>query len=113
MAILSREELNKRIKERIGEDTSDEAIQLIEDINDTYDSLNKGNGANDDGEDWKSRYEENDKMWRQKYRDRFFEPVPNSKDPTNPEPEEIKTDEEKKAETVTINDLFSSADKKE
>ena len=35
MAVLSREQMLERIKQRIGEDTSDEALKLIEDISDT------------------------------------------------------------------------------
>ena len=39
MAVRSKDEILATIKDRIGEDTSDEAIALIEDINDTYDDL--------------------------------------------------------------------------
>lgn len=66
MAVRKKDELLSAIRARLGEDTSDEAISLIEDFHDTlndYDSRV--------GEDWKSKYEENDKTWRQKYRDRF------------------------------------------
>lgn len=111
MAILSREDFFSKLQARIGQDTSDEAIQLLEDMTDTYNDLvNKG--SNSDTEDWKARYEENDKMWREKYRDRFFsgstdaEPLP---EPPVPE----KSEEETRAETITVNDLFTTADKKE
>ena len=61
------EELLAMIKGVIGEDTSDESLQLIEDVSDTindYEDRAK--------EDWKAKYEANDKTWREKYRDRFF-----------------------------------------
>lgn len=67
MAVVTKEQLLEAVKLTLGENTSDDAIKLIEDITDTianYESLNK--------EDWKTRYEENDKLWRQRYRDRFY-----------------------------------------
>lgn len=66
-ALTTKEAFMTRIRERIGDDTSDEAIQFIEDMTDTYDELEKN-----EGEDWKKRYEENDKQWREKYTSRFY-----------------------------------------
>ena len=69
MAIKSKDELLEALRARIGEDNSDEAIALIEDFVDTYDDLeNKSKG---DGTDWKQKYEDNDKEWREKYISRF------------------------------------------
>lgn len=70
MAIRTRDELLDAVRARIGDDTSDEAIAFIEDIQDTLN--NYENNANNDGTDWKKKYEDNDKEWRTKYRDRFF-----------------------------------------
>lgn len=70
MAIKSKEEILEQINARIGEDNSDEAIAIIEDITDTLDDFETR--ANGDGVDWKTRYEENDKEWRNKYKERFF-----------------------------------------
>lgn len=70
MAVRTKDEIMASIKERIGDDQSDEAISLVEDISDTIDNMQSK--ANGDGIDWKNRYEENDANWRQKYRDRFF-----------------------------------------
>ena len=69
MAVMTREEIMNMIRERIGEDTSDSALAVIEDLTDTlddYDARIAGSG------DWQRRYEENDAAWRQRYRDRFF-----------------------------------------
>lgn len=60
----------EQIKSHLGEDTSDEALTLLEDITDTINDLDTK--AKGDGTDWKLKYEENDKQWRDKYRDRFF-----------------------------------------
>lgn len=66
MAVLSVEEFLNKIKDRTKDRTDDETLQFIEDATDTINSLNNAD------EDWKTKYEENDKMWREKYRDRFF-----------------------------------------
>ena len=85
MAIKSREELFTNIKRILGEDMGDEHIAFLEDFTDTYNDLEMK--AKGDGVDWRRKYEENDKLWKQKYTDRFFAPV--DKDP-DPEPETTK-----------------------
>lgn len=65
--IRSYEEIMDAVKTRLSDDTSDEALAFIEDISDT---LKAGN--NNEAEDLKKKLEENDKMWRKKYMDRFF-----------------------------------------
>lgn len=68
MAVKSKAEILEALKSRL-DDTSDETLALIEDVSDT---LNNAETENKDNTDWKTKYEENDKKWRQKYRDRFF-----------------------------------------
>ena len=41
MAMLDREKFFERIKERLGEDDSDEALSFLEDVTDTYDDLER------------------------------------------------------------------------
>ena len=50
--------------------------------------------ASGDGEDWKTKYEENDKEWRRKYTERFFSKGEDPEDPEDPEEEEPKTFED-------------------
>lgn len=69
MSVKSKEEILESIKTLIGENDSDESISFLEDVTDT---LNDYSERLSDSEDWKSKYEENDKKWREKYRDRFF-----------------------------------------
>lgn len=69
MAVLSRDDFMNRLKERIGDDTSDTAIAFLEDITDTYDDMNN---RLSDTTDWKAKYEQNDADWKAKYRERFF-----------------------------------------
>lgn len=69
MSVVNREELMNKLKARIGDDTSDEAIQLLEDVSDTltdYEEKVKG-----DGTDWKAESERIDKEWRERYIARF------------------------------------------
>ena len=66
--VLTRDDLIARIRERIGEGIEDADISLMEDIADTYDDLNTRAG---DQENWKEKYDELDRTWRQKYIDRF------------------------------------------
>lgn len=65
MAVLSKEKLLESVSELFKDDTSDEVLSFIEDITDTINSY-------DSGEDWKTKYEENDATWRQRYKERFF-----------------------------------------
>ena len=70
MAVLTREQLMEAVRTHVGDDTSDSALALIENINDTVNDYETR--ANGDGTDWKKKYEDNDKEWRTKYRERFF-----------------------------------------
>lgn len=65
MAKLSKDELIEKVKKYVGDRTDDETIEIIEDITDSIDSS--------DADEWKQKYEENDKMWRDKYVSRFFD----------------------------------------
>ena len=67
--VRTKEEILNSIKAKIGDSTEDADLALLEDLLDTYDDLT--NRVTQAG-DWKSKYEENDKAWKQKYRDRFF-----------------------------------------
>ena len=95
MAIRTRDEILNAIRAKIGDDTSDEAIALVEDVTDTMADME--NRANGDGENWRQRYEENDRQWREKYRDRFFSKTDDKDDD--------KDDDEKK-KPMSFDELF-------
>lgn len=88
MAILTREQLMESIRNRVGDDTSDEALAFIENVNDTIENM-----SSDKNTDWKAKYEENDAAWRQKYKDRFFNSSSEDKD------DDFEEDEKKKPMT--------------
>lgn len=67
--VRTKEELLDKIRVRVGDDAGDDVLELIEDISDTYDDLNKRAG---DSTDWEAKYNELDRSWRERYRDRFY-----------------------------------------
>lgn len=98
MAVRGRDEILAALRSRIGDDTSDDALSLIEDFSDTFNDYEARVG-----EDWKSKYEENDRTWRQKYRDRFFQTPSNDEGVTTRDSvvddnaEDLKTEGEEKS----------------
>lgn len=81
MAKLSKDELIEKVKKYVGDRTDDETIEIIEDISDSIDSS--------DADEWRQKFDENDKMWRNKYISRFLEKKEDELDtPTEHEEEE-------------------------
>lgn len=81
MAKLSKDELIEKVKKYVGDRTDDETIEIIEDISDSIDSS--------DADEWRQKFEKNDKMWRDKYISRFLEKNEDELDtPTEHEEEE-------------------------
>lgn len=70
MAVLGRDEFFERLDSHLTDSTSEEDIQWLEDMTDTYNDLEQR--ANGGGEDWEQRYYENDRKWKERYRHRFF-----------------------------------------
>ena len=90
MSVKNKDEILEAIKTRVGDNTDDETISLLEDVSDTLADLETRASAD---EHWKTKYEENDKLWRERYTNRFFskEPEPDPKLEPEPEPEVKKT----------------------
>lgn len=81
MAKLTKDELIEKVRKYVGDRTDDETIEIIEDISDSFDSS--------DADEWRQKFEENDKMWRDKYISRFLEKKEDELDtPTEHEEEE-------------------------
>lgn len=97
MAVKTREEILESFKTRLGENPDDDSIAFLEDITDTLDDFEKR--ANVDGKYWKSKYEENDANWRNKYTERFFSDEPEPEPEPKPEPKPDNTPR-------TFSDLF-------
>jgi hypothetical protein len=97
MAKLTKEQYLSKLQSLIGDDTSEEALQAIEDFTDTYSEMESA--ITNDGENWEQKFKENDEAWKKRYRDRFFEGQP-----AEEQKEEEQEEEEKE---ITIADLFS------
>lgn len=100
MAVLTKDEYFSRISDIVGADTSDSAIKFVEDLTDTYNDMERR--VIGDGEDWKKKYDELDKAWRERYRRRFFKPstiLETGEDEDDKEPEIT-------PETIKVDDLF-------
>lgn len=69
--IVTMDELLEQVNNVIGENTSDDSLSLIENVTDTFNDLST-KATNNDAEQWKNKYEENDKAWREKYKSRFM-----------------------------------------
>lgn len=91
MAKLSKDELIEKVKKYVGDRTDDETIEIIEDISDSIDSS--------DADEWRQKFEENDKMWRDKYISRFLEKKED-------EPDTPTEHEEEEKEYKSFEDLF-------
>ena len=98
MAILSKEDLMKAVKNLIGDKTDDETVAFVENLTDTLTDLE---GKSADTTDWKSKYEENDKAWKKKYMDRFFKG------------EDTKEEIERKSSKETLKDVENEEGKNE
>lgn len=101
MAVRTRDEILAAIRSRLGDDTSDDALAIIEDVDDTFKDYEVRTS-----DDWKSKYDELDADWRKRYRDRFFQ-TPEDKETT---PDDIVNDNEKdlieESETKSFDELF-------
>ena len=115
MAVVGKDDLLKRISDRIGEDNSDEAIALIEDFTDTVADYESRIGESGD---WKQKYDDNDAMWREKYRKRFMgesdtrDDVSHNADPTNVKGEQQKDVIDDTREDISFDDLFEEREGK-
>jgi hypothetical protein len=98
MAIKSKDEILEYLKGRMGESPDDESISFLEDVTDTISDFESKIA---DKEDWKTKYEENDKEWRKKYTERFFSGDPDGT--PDPDPE----DPPKTHEPMSFEDLFT------
>ena len=99
MAVVSKEDLLNRITAFIGEDKNDDMITLVEDVTDTFDDFDN---KTKDATNWKQKYEENDKNWREKYISRFKQGVI---------PEEQPVEDDDRPSPKTFEELFSVKEK--
>lgn len=97
---LSKEELLIKVKNYIGDDTSEEAVSLLEDVDDSMSDSNDGG--------WEQKYHELDESWKQKYIERFGSGEPENKKEDDSKEDESKEDDSE--EEKTFDELFEKGD---
>ena len=102
MAVRTRDEILAAIRSRLGDDTSDDALTIIEDIADTFKDYETRTG-----EDWKTKYEELDAQWRKRYRDRFFQKADNGETTPDDVKDDNKEDLTEESEVKDFDELFT------
>lgn len=100
MSVLNKEDFFSKIKARIGDDSSDDALSFIEDMTDTFNDLES---RTNDSENWKQKYDDLDKTWREKYRARFFDAGTTPEDVKDDQKDDVLDDAEEK----DFDDLFA------
>ena len=78
MPKLNKEEIIKKLSDYIGEDTSDGALSLLEDVTDTLEDSADVSKYVSEIEELKNKIEETDTMWREKYKARFTDYTPDT-----------------------------------
>lgn len=95
--VRTKEEIIDLVKQRIGENASDDDISFLEDVTDTVESFTSTDKA-EEATEWERKYRENDAQWRERYIARF-----NGKEDVSEPETEVIYDEEKK---YNFDDLF-------
>lgn len=103
MAVKDRDSILLAVKQMIGDNTSDEAIALMEDITDTITDYETKIA---DKTDWKAKYDEMDASWRRKYIERFSGKT--GKEIKDEQEEQIKEDDENRS----FDELFTEREGK-
>lgn len=102
MAIRSISDLTETFNSMFAEEdlNGDTQLGFLEDLTDTI-------NAGAENMQWKQKYEDNDKAWREKYRRRFM----TGGDENPPLLEEPEDEDTRRATTVKIKDLFEPVNK--
>lgn len=106
MAIRNLYELTETFNNMFSEDdlNGDTQLGFLEDLTDTI-------NAGAENMQWKQKYEDNDREWREKYRRRFMTGGDENPPTTPPLLEEPEDEDTRRATTVKIKDLFEPVNK--
>lgn len=99
------EEILELLKNKFADDTSDETLSLIEDVSDTLKEKDTLAGSS---EEWKKKYEDNDKQWREKYKSRFFSSSDN--DASDPSHNDDADGDDEPPKQLQYDDLFKKGE---
>ena len=97
--MLDKKTFMDKISLIVGDKNDDESLEIISELSDNYDDV-----LNTIGEDWKTKFDENDKMWRDKYRKRFFD----GSEKNDKEEADNYEEKETKKKITSYEDLFET-----
>ena len=100
MSTLNKEEFFGAIRNVIGDRNDADAIAFLENMTDTYNTLEQN--AQGDGVDWKQKAQDIDKAWAERYRQRFLR----GDGGNGPGPAKKGSSSEYQAENIDYADLF-------
>lgn len=100
MAVKSKAEIIKQLTDFIGENKTDEAINLLDDVSDSM--VDDAENLKQQIEDLKQQNADNDNRWRQKYIDRFN----NADDSETGSTKDENENENKNSKPLTFENLF-------
>lgn len=101
MAVLSHDDFMNAVKGLAGDSADDDTLAIIENFTDTFNDLE---ARASDTTNWKTKYEQNDNEWREKYKARFFEGKERKDSPE--ELREQKEDNTDDGKDISFDDLF-------
>ena len=107
MPRVDKPELMKRVSGYIGEDNSDEALSLLEDIQDTIEDSSDVSSYVTEIEELKKKVEETETTWREKYKARFTDYTPDASESVRTEVDSGSNSEEDDIEPPSEEELGS------
>lgn len=109
MVVLEREEYFNRLNSFLGDTNTDESVQFLEDMTDTYNDMSS---RLDGGTDWKQKYEENNAAWKKRYTERFFSGGTNNPNSKTFTPTNDDDDNGYDPEAIQVENLFTKKEVK-
>lgn len=107
--VKTKEEIMTSLRGVIGDNTNDDVLALLEDVDDTLSVSNDPENWKEKYEsnnaEWENKYDELETKWRNKYRDRFYGDVDDTEEKVFENPEENKEVEKEK-----FDDLFKEVE---
>lgn len=101
MAIKTKEELMNWFRNKYKDSIEEDELQMTVDLDDTLNEFDRIRTENESKiVELQRKYDDNDKSWKEKYRNRFFGKIDNE------EKEDENKDNEKKPEDIRFEDVF-------
>lgn len=101
-AYKNRDEFFNAIQDILGDDTSDKALQFIENMTDTYSALEE-TGNDERVAELEQKLQDTNEAWSKRYKERFFS---GGRVNALNSAEDIEAEQEALAEEIRIEDLF-------